>query len=166
MQKDLCWEPRRKEKVAEAIPPMLVAIDAFAARGDLVAYTYFALPPDDAQFERFGDRYCVEGTEGAELIPELSPLRGPAIRKKKHSVFFETELDQVLRDHEVETVYFAGLQTQICIMTSMADASFRGYRAVAIEECVVSTRDEVKDQALEWIRKYVGDVLPLSQVIG
>jgi len=164
MQKDLCWDRRRKQKVAEALPPLLTAIDAFASMGSLVVYTYFALPPDDEQFKRFGDRYCIEGTEGAELISELAPLRGPLLRKKKHSVFFETELDQVLREHGVDVVYFAGLQTQICIMTSMADASFRGYRAVAIEECVVSTRDEVKQQALDWIRTYVGDVLPLSQV--
>jgi hypothetical protein len=34
-----------------------------------IYYISFALPPDDSQFERFGDSYCIEDTEGAEIIP-------------------------------------------------------------------------------------------------
>ena len=164
MQKDLCGDERRKDKVARALPSLMKATDLFAATGNLVTYSWFSLPPDDEQFERFGDTYCVEGTDGAEIIPELYPLRGPAFKKKKHSVFFETELDQMLRDRNVDELYFAGLQTQICIMTSMADASFRGYRAVAVRDCVISSRDEVREQALSWIAKYVGDVQSLTDV--
>jgi nicotinamidase-related amidase len=164
MQKDLCWNERRKDKVAKVLPILIEAIELFSSTGNLVTYSWFSLPPDDEQFQRFGDTYCIEGTDGAEIIPELYPLRGPAFKKKKHSVFFDTELDQMLRAENVDELYFTGLQTQICIMTSMADASFRGYRAVAVRECVISSRDEVREQALSWIAKYVGDVLPLADV--
>ena len=54
----------------------------------------------------------------------------------------------------------------ICIMTTAADASFRGYRAVAISDCVLSTREQSKQDALGWIARYVGEVMSLDQVIS
>lgn len=166
MQNDLCRDVRRARKVEEILDLLQRVINAFASRGDLVIYSCFALPPDDEQFRRFGDRYCIEGTAGAEIIEELLPLRGPVIKKRKHSAFFETELDDLLCQAGVRELYLAGLQTHICIMTTAADASFRGYRTVAIRECVVSSREENKEQALEWIARYVGEVRTADEVVS
>lgn len=164
LQKDLCYNPRRHAKVEAMVPNLLKAIDLFASRNLPIYYAYFALQPGDEQFKRFGDIYCIEGTEGAEFIPEILPLRGQAIKKRKHSAFFETELDDLLRSRRVSTLYLTGLQTHICIMTTAADASFRGYTTKVLEDCVVSTQDDSKQQALDWITKYVGEVIHLSQL--
>ena len=166
LQKDLCYNLRRKEKVDEMLKLLLKVIDLFADRGWPIYYPYFSLAKDDEQFKRFGDVYCVEGTDGAEFIPEILPLKGVAIKKKKHSAFFETELDTLLKSAGVTEIYLTGLQTHICIMTTAADASFRGYKTKVISDCVVSTREERKVQALEWIGSYVGEVVSLDQVIA
>jgi len=158
MQRDLCLDVRRRDKVQEMIAPLRRMIDAFADRGQLVVYPCLALPADDVQFQRFGDHYCIEGTDGAKIIPELLPLKGVVLNKRKHSAFFETELDERLKKAGVSDVYLTGLQTHICIMTTAADSSFRGYRTVAIRECVLSSSDENKATALDWIAKYVGEV--------
>ncbi len=100
------------------------------------------------------------------MIPELLPLQGPIIYKRKHSAFFETTLDERLRQAGVRDVYLTGMQTQICIMTTAADASFRGYRPIAIRECVFSTRETKKRQALDWIENYVGEVQNLERVLS
>jgi nicotinamidase-related amidase len=165
MQRDLCRDPRRQDKVEAALPSILKLIAACSDMGCLIVYSVFSLAPDDEQFERFGDRYCIEGTPGAELISELLPLKGPKMAKRKHSVFFETELDQLLRARGVQRVLFAGLQTQICILTSAADASFRGYEPVAVRECVVSSNDQAKADALAWISRYVGGVVSVDEAI-
>ena len=164
LQRDLCEAPRRVAKVNQALPSILTLIDLIHASGGLVVYSYFALAPDDPQFERFGDRYCIEGTPGADLIDVLLPLRGPTLRKTKHSVFFETDLDEMLRARGVKQVFLAGLQTQICVLTSAADASFRGYEPVVVQECVISTSDQPKQDALDWISRYVGTVIELDDV--
>lgn len=164
MQNDLCHDIRRAAKVGAMLAPMLGMIDAFANSGNLIVYTKFELPEDDEQFSRFGDRYCIKGTPGAEFISEILPLRGPVVIKRKHSAFFETELDDLLRKHDVNGLYLCGLQTHICIMTTAADASFRGYRAVAISDCVVSSSEENKIQALNWIARYVGEVCQSDEV--
>lgn len=166
MQKDLCYDLRRREKVGEMLRPLLKVIDLFGTAGLPIFHVYLSLPKNDEQFERFGDKYCIEDTEGAEFIPEILPLRGKAIKKRKHSAFFETELDACLKAEGVSEIYLTGLQTQICIMTTAADASFRGYKTNVIRECVVSTRDERKGQALEWIEKYIGYVVSLEQVVA
>jgi len=165
MQNDLCYDARRKEKVIEMLPFLKKAIEFFVQGNQPVIYSYFALPKDDEQFKRFGDRYCIEGTHGAEIIPELFPLQGPTVGKKKHSAFFETELHDMLQEAGVGTLYLAGLQTHICIMTTAADASFRGYQAIAIRECVVSTQEDNKTFALNWIEKYVGSVKSLDAIV-
>jgi nicotinamidase-related amidase len=164
MQNDLCYDARRKEKVIEMLPFLKKAINFFVQENQLVVYSYFALLKDDEQFKRFGDRYCIEGTHGAEIIPELFPLQGPTIKKRKHSAFFETELHDILQEAGVNTLYLAGLQTHICIMTTAADASFRGYEAIAIRECVISTQEDNKAFALNWIEKYVGSVKSLEEI--
>jgi nicotinamidase-related amidase len=164
MQKDLCEHPERKERVREVLGSLRAAIEMFIAAEQPVYYICLTLSPDDPQFERFGDVYCVERTSGVEIIDELLPLRGPIIKKRKHSAFFETDLDRLLKEAGVASVYLTGLQTQICVMTTAADASFRGYRTIVISDCVVSTREDAKQEALRWIERYVGEVGPLSDV--
>ncbi|MBV6426825.1 MAG: Peroxyureidoacrylate/ureidoacrylate amidohydrolase RutB [Haliscomenobacter sp.] len=166
MQKDLCHHPERREKVSSMLGFLHVLIDTFHNLGYPIYYLCFALNENDSQFKRFGDRYCVKGTEGAEIIDELLPLRGEIIFKEKHSAFFETDLHFKLSNLGIQNLYLTGMQTQICIMTTAADAHFRGYNPIAIEECVLSTREEKKIQALKWIKDYVGEVWSLNNAIA
>lgn len=165
MQNDLCHDLRRSHLVEQMIFPLQQIIEHFVAAKQPVFYVAFCLPPNDPQFERFGDKYCIKGTEGAEIISELQPLRGTVIYKSKHSAFFETDLDKQLKQVGVQSVYLAGLQTQICIMTTAADASFRGYRTIAISDCVISSQEANKRAALDWIAKYVGEVLTVEETL-
>ena len=129
-----------------------------------VIFTQYWLPQDDPQFLRFGDTYCVGGTPGADIIAELRCLADQALvlRKRKHSAFYDTSLEEILRQAGVTHVGLAGLQTHICIMTTAADASFRGFEPVALEDCVVSSQATKKEAALDWIATYVGGLRQLS----
>jgi nicotinamidase-related amidase len=164
LQRDLCLDRRRVDLVRPAVAVINRLVDQWSKQSLPIFYTRFELEPDDPQFERFGDRYCIKGTEGAEFIDEILPLRGAVISKRKHSAFFETDLEQQIRDAGCDGVVLTGLQTQICILTTAADAYNRGLSVVAVEDGVVSTRDEVRLEALDWIRKYVGDVASSSEL--
>ena len=164
LQRDLCLDPRRIELVKPAVGVINHLVEHWAKRSLPIFYTRFELPPDDPQFERFGDRYCIQGTEGAEFIDEILPLRGTVIAKRKHSAFFETDLEQRIREAGCDGVVLTGLQTQICILTTAADAYNRGLSVIAVEDGVISTRDDVRLEALDWIRKYVGDVTSSDQL--
>lgn len=163
-QNDLC----RSEKRAHLIPPAIAAslelIEAFGRVGMPVCYTQFALPPDDPQFERFGDVYCIEGSPGADLVSELQPLAGPVFKKTKHSAFVGTGLEEFLRSNRCNEVVLVGMQTQICILLTAADAHHRGFVVSVVPEAVVSTQLDAKLDALAWINKYVGKSKPLAVV--
>lgn len=164
LQRDLCLDPRRAELVKPAVVVINNLIDSWTARSLPVFYTRFELQHDDPQFERFGDRYCIKGTPGAEFIDDILPLRGQVIAKRKHSAFFETDLEKQIRDAGCDGVVLTGLQTQICILTTAADAYNRGLSVIAVSDGVISTRDEVRLEALDWIQKYVGDVAPSHEL--
>jgi nicotinamidase-related amidase len=152
--------------VRPAVTVINSLVTHWAERSLPIFYTRFELPPDDPQFERFGDRYCVQGTAGAEFIDDILPLRGTVVAKRKHSAFFETNLEEQIRDAGCDGVVLTGLQTQICILTTAADAYNRGLSVIAVEDGVVSTRDEVRLEALDWIRKYVGEVACSTELIA
>lgn len=165
LQRDLCHDPRRDDQVRQVLPNILRLITSWRSRCLPVFYTRFELEPDDPQFARFGDQYCVRGTAGAEFIDEILPLQGTVVRKTKHSAFFDTDLEDQIRASLCDGVVLTGLQTQICILTTAADAHNRGLDVIAVEDGVVSTRDEVRLEALDWIRKYVGDVATCESLV-
>jgi nicotinamidase-related amidase len=165
LQRDLCLDERRADLVKPAVVVINSLVEHWAKHSLPIFYTRFELPPDDPQFERFGDRYCIRGTEGAEFIDDILPLRGPVIAKRKHSAFFDTDLEEQIRGAGCDGVVLTGLQTQICILTTAADAYNRGLSVIAVEDGVISTRDEVRLEALDWIRKYVGEVTSSARLL-
>ena len=63
--------------------------------------------PDDPEFEIW-PQHCVQGTYGAEVIDELTPLKHErVIPKRRYSGFFGTDLDLTLREAEVERIILA-----------------------------------------------------------
>jgi nicotinamidase-related amidase len=166
LQKDLCLDPRRRDQVDAALPAIQRLIAAFHAHGRPIVFTRFELDPDDPQFARFGDTYCVRGTPGAELIDAVDPALGQVVAKVKHSAFYDTDLEHVLRQAGADTVVLGGLQTQICILTTAADAYNRGFRVIVAREATVSTHPEVKLEGLDWIAKYVGEVQSVDTIVG
>ncbi|MCL2468465.1 MAG: cysteine hydrolase [Micrococcales bacterium] len=171
LQRDLCYDSRRNHLFRSALPYYEKTIEAFQGHGHPVVLTKFELDLDDDQFQRFGDRYCVKGTPGAEFVDEIAVYakevesHGLVVKKLKHSAFYETDLEDRLREHGVETIVLGGLQTQICVLTTAADAYNRGFKVVAAREVLISTRNEAKLDALEWIEKYVGEVHSVDDIL-
>lgn len=88
--------------------------------------------------------FAIDGTPGAGVIPELSPLPGEYVIKKiRMSAFMLTDLDLVLRTLAVDEVYVAGIQTPNCIRTTVFDAFALNYRTFLIEDAVAARTDEI-----------------------
>ena len=84
--------------------------------------------------------------------------------------FSRTGLDPLLRSlyggDGVRTVVLGGLHTQLCIRHTAADAFFRGYRIVVVEDGVEAFKGEEQEQALKYL-EYVYDakVMLVNDVI-
>jgi nicotinamidase-related amidase len=72
---------------------------------------------------------CLEGSPESEIHPELAPLPGEkVIPKHRYSVFYNTDLETVLRCLKIEDLVIAGVMTNMCCESTARDAYYRDYR--------------------------------------
>ena len=110
--------------------------------------------------------YCVSGTWGAGFY-RVSPEDGDlVIEKHRHSAFAGTELDQVLRDRGVRTVAVAGVQTHVCVESTLRDASARGYYVVVASDCVGSYDRDLHDKTLRCVEMHFGEVVESADLVA
>jgi ureidoacrylate peracid hydrolase len=81
------------------------------------------------------------------IPPQVAPAPDDYyVRKHTYSGFFETRLDSVLRNLGVRTLICAGFATDCCILFTIADAVFRGYRPILLRDCTLGAElpDEIE----------------------
>lgn len=168
LQRDLVDKnPERREAVAKATPGFVEFLNAMRDSSQLVVHLQLVNEPDDPNAERYDDFLPVQrGTTGGAVIADFLDPRDLVVEKTKDSGFFDTDLDATLRRHGVETVVVTGMQTQICVQTTAADAFFRGYSVWVPRDCVVSARDEDRDRALEWLEGYCATVSDAADIVS
>lgn len=109
----------------------------------------------------------LEGTPGAEIVPELAPLPGEhVVQKRRPSAFFGSDLDIFLRGNRVDTLIVAGSSMSGCVRATAVDAFSRDYRTMVVRECVVDRTLEVLERNLFDIdAKYV-DAVSLDETLA
>ncbi len=154
---------------AASILPSLEGLLGYA-RGSGVPVVYLTdahLPAGDAEFEIWGE-HAVEGSEGAEIVGEVSPVEGDfRILKRHYSCFYGTGLDALLRELGVDTVVLTGLVTDICVQHTAADAFFRAYRILIPRDCVEAVSDEAQEGSLGYMeRMYGAEITSSEELMG
>jgi nicotinamidase-related amidase len=71
-----------------------------------------------------------------ELRPHPEDLR---VDKYRISGFWDTPLDSILRNLQVRTLLFAGVNTDQCVLCTLQDANFLGYGCVMVTDCCATT---------------------------
>lgn len=119
--------------------------------------------PDDKEFTDFsaGQPHAVRGTKGADLMPELLPLREGeyVIPKRRFSAFFGTDLDLYLREEGIEKLIFVGRPSNVCALYSASDARMRRYHVAAIADCLYSKTCDMHERAMQEFAESLGPVV-------
>ena len=128
-------------------------IAAARAAGAFVVYTQDWHPPDTPHFEKDGGAWpvhCVRDSWGAALAPELE-LTGPIVRKGTngedgYSGFtmrdpqtgeeLPTQLESLLRSHDISRVVVIGLATDYCVKATALDATRLGFATTVLRHAV------------------------------
>jgi len=111
--------------------------------------------PNDPEFKMFPP-HCIEGTEEAELIPELLQYPGEIISKRTFSSFYNTSLDKKLEAIKPKTIVVCGVTTHICVLNAVIDARNRGYEVEVPVDCVASFDKKAHAFALDYMEKVLG----------
>ncbi|MEE8330090.1 MAG: isochorismatase family cysteine hydrolase [Thermodesulfovibrionia bacterium] len=123
-----------------------------------VIYICDAHDRDDKEFSRFGwPAHAVSGTKGAEVVAELQPEKHDiVIEKTTYSGFYNTRLDETLKDLGINTLILTGCVTHICVLFTASDAILREYNVTVIEDGVAGLAKEDHDAGLRIMKNVLG----------
>ena len=80
------------------------------------------------------------GSWSASIVDELEAEPGDVLVDKfRMSGFFDTPLDAILRNLAVTTLFFAGVNSDQCVLSTLSDAACLGYDVVLLDDCAATT---------------------------
>jgi biuret amidohydrolase len=102
-------------------------------------------------------RILIRGEPGHDIIAELYPLRDePVIDKPGKGAFYQTDLELMLRNRGIDTLFVAGVTTEVCVNTTVREANDRGFRCVVLADCCASYFPEFHQAGLAMIKAQGG----------
>ena len=111
-------------------------------------------------------RVQIEGTPGAEIVPELARLPSETIiPKRRPSAFHRTPLDSFLREAGVDTLILAGSSMSGCVRATAVDAFSRDYRTIIVRDCVIDRSLDLVESNLRDVEAKYGDAVSLDETI-
>jgi len=110
-----------------------------------------------------GRAYCIENSKGIEPIDEIKPDEGDfVVYKARYSGFYNTNLDEVLKQNGINELFFSGLTTECCVGSTARDAYFRNYKVNLLEDCSTATHPISHNSEVIYFRKSLGRVLDVD----
>ena len=110
-----------------------------------------------SDFQGLVARCCEREDESGEIARMLAPRPGDiTLLKPRHSAFYCTALELLLKEMGARELIVAGLSTDMCVQMTAADAFLRGYEGVWVPpECTAAETTPAKTASI----KYMKDVL-------
>jgi nicotinamidase-related amidase len=97
--------------------------------------------------------WALAGADPSLVTPIVPDPEFPFIVKARHSAFYETQLDYLLRRQEVRRLVLAGQVTEQCILYTALDAYVRHYEVTVARDAVAHIHSDLADAALEMMRR-------------
>ena len=115
--------------------------------------------PTDPEMKVWGF-HGMAGTPGAKTDPQLKPRVGePVIPKHALDIFFENNLEDLLRDTQIDTVILTGVATELCVQHAAGGAAFRGLKGIVPKECVAPLDPSAQESALRYMARAYGTTI-------
>lgn len=157
------------ERCRERGVPVIHLVTSYRDVSEIRANPFWRARADDPNATRRNvERHNLEGSVGCEIIASLyDEARDWVVdTKKRYDCFIGTDLDFLLRTHGVNTLLITGVNTNSCVLCTVAAANVRDYVPIVVEDCV-GTMDgpELHTAALLCIQTALGWVMTSDQVI-
>jgi len=107
-----------------------------------------------AAWQHLDSIWCLEGTEGVQILEDVKPLEGEkVVVKTRFSGFYNSELDSVLRSVHVDSLFIAGYSSDVCVRMTTMDAYNRDYRLFLLADCIHAAREDTEATVkyLQWL---------------
>ena len=154
--------------LARAVGPAASVLEAARAAGMLIVHTREGHRPDlsDAPPTKLArgklelgiggqgpkGRILVRGERGHDIVDALAPAPGEVVLDKPgKGAFYATDLELILRNHDITSLIVTGVTTEVCVHTTVREANDRGLECLVLSDCVGSYFPEFQEVGLRMI---------------
>ena len=100
--------------------------------------------------------HCARHRRSRDIVKLLRPEEDDYfVLKPKHSGFFSTTLETLLRYLETQTLILTGIAGNFCVLFTANDAYMRDFDLFVPLDCTVSNTKKENDSALAFMRKFL-----------
>ena len=147
--------------------PVVHLVTTYRDVSEIHGNPYWRARADDPNATRkHAMRHNLIGSPGCTIMPGLHKEGDWIVdTKKRYDCFFGTDLDFLLRSHDVNTLLITGINTNSCVLSTAAAANARDYAVIVVEDGVDTMDDpSLHHAALLCLRTAFGSVLPAAVI--
>lgn len=177
MQRDFCYEGGFGESLGNditltksIIPTVEKVLKKAREMGMYVIHTREGHRPDLSDCPPAKLRRCptigtqgpmgkilVRGEYGHDIVDELKPMENePIIDKPGKDSFYQTDLEVILNNHQIESLIVCGVTTHVCVHTTIRSANDRGIECLMLEDGTAAFDKKDQEAAIHMIHQQGG----------
>ena len=139
---------RLTQSVEESLPAMAKLIERAAGEDVVTIYVNDNFGAWRSNRDELMER--VLSGKFKHLVEPIAPAEDTLfVVKARHSIFYQTPLEYLLHENDVERVVLIGQVTEQCILYSALDAYIRHFHVIVPRDAVAHIHEHLADAALE-----------------
>lgn len=152
------------------IPNIQKLIEHFRKNKRPILFTHHAHNKDGSDTgilkKWWGDAEPVEGSPESEIIPGIKPAANDVIiTKNRYSAFYNTRLEQTLKDLSIKEIVITGVMSNVCCESTTRDAFFRDYMVRFIADATATVSEEMHIATLLNLSYACADICTTDELI-
>jgi len=140
------------ESVREIVPTLARLIETARRRNVLTIYVNDNHGDWTAGRAQLSE-WALDGADPAVIEPILPHDDAPFLVKARHSAFYETQLEYLLRQQNIDRLVLAGQVTEQCILYSALDAYVRHFEVIIARDAVAHIHEDLAHAALTMMER-------------
>jgi nicotinamidase-related amidase len=140
------------ESVAEALPAMRELVERAPEAGLLTVYVNDNHGDWTAGRQKL-TRGALAGAAPHLIEPIAPPVGVPFLVKARHSVFYQTQLEYLLRQEGIDRLVLAGQVTEQCVLYSALDGYVRHFEVVVPRTAVAHIHEDLAGAAVRMMEE-------------
>lgn len=116
--------------------------------------------------KKSGNATVIENTESSEFLDGLDfQDDDTVVIKKRYSGFFQTSLEETLKNLNTDLLIMCGINTHACVRTTVIDAYQRDYEVVIAKDCVGSYDPEHHAVSMRYFSPTIAQVKTNEEIL-
>ncbi|MEA3343605.1 MAG: cysteine hydrolase, partial [archaeon] len=110
---------------------------------------------------------CIRDTWDADIIKDIKPQDEDfVVEKRRDSIFQDTEFELWLKSLKADTLIFTGVDTSICVESSLRDGFNKGWDVILLSDATASLNDDFYDGTVAEVKENFGLVMKSEEVLS